>query len=1851
MSSVSSLNENNRERLRHLVSLLVGMVDVARARGIIREEGGSKTKGLKVNLKVQFPDTSAICSHLEGMLEHVGARHTAYRILATLAQEAWRSPSLDNRARNVFEQAQTAIDDGDWVKLPRLHEKLEVIRASCPHPLLDEYRAVIAFGSNKPDRIMAALSEHADELTAAPDKQPLRVGTTENVAQPRKPAARMQPVQKAERLKSDTEPRQSVATTQAARILTVATAEGAGTATAISESQNLRRALAEVMSSVEVECQPDTSFLTEEKSIRNDWRNMVREFLETETPDEAELPPLDGPIGRVQQLCDDALMKLGSLREKAERARQQAERAERFHSMDRGIAILRSEYRRVDEALANLSPNADLSVIREALSIAREEGLATALDAIQSRLDAINEEAKRKQLIAEKLRELKELGVSVDLGAGPGGPAPSPVESTAPSNDSAVAVKTDVGLRFANVKSCPQSFLWSTYCRQFAPVEGSDYPRVMLPIDHTVDFPLAPPHASANERTTAAAAFLLQQAARFRQHPISPLSLAVTMLEDADRLAELARGTDESAALREAVLAMLLASAGPSRYQNVGRELVSRICRAEGISDVHSALLDSARLAVTSGGCTLVLVNALNNRFDGILAQIACEVAAVSPSAGRQWVQALAAATASMADGRSQAMRQAMYRQAGADDALRLQLEALLDESRLKRRVSGFTLDAPSWLTDYVRDLGLRTYELGSRGSANVNVSIPELAQQRGIYCREGDRSVSIPLLVRNAGQRGVAGVELGFSDPTKEEVFSVPDQHRFRHLAWLSRDRLRDAQDELVEVPVEMQAETAERLRLRVSTWWPEGSGSTYDLEVSLVRGAEPVKFSRVPGSDGQPVDLNNEEVLNRSSASARECYEQLTELLRAGEPVMALVYGRRRRGKSSISRSLANNPEIRRTFVVQRNVWNFSRMTSISRAFEHLASLIRAAILERSGEVQPFVTDDIQHRDQIFSAYRRWLEEAARTVQPVHVLLLLDEFQRWLSGLSQSDRQAVLNCFRDFNEGAIGKLRVSFVLTGLRVLKSYSDESADFAAAVRRYEISGLNMEESDRYLRECFPLDNDCRVRRRLGKLAGGNPFVLNILCDELVQYVGRGQSRSHCLVTDVDNLVESGDTGGQRIHAYLRYMLREDEEDESPTLPQLTMLRAVASVIKAGGDFDRGARVAEIVEWLRSKNLTFEEPLAMQQLKELVDLGVLERERSSGLYILAGEWMCRWLASLDEAQVPLLPVVTQMDPDLVARRYRLKKHLADGGQAHVWLAEDVEVGGRELVLKIYERSFVDMRLRVERERDLLQRINSRYVVRCLGAAVDESKGSVVILEWVPGCTLRQLLDQPPKAASAIIGPNRDLSKQLDLLKKITDGVAAVHLAHVVHKDLSPGNIMLLEEGGVWEPKIIDFGISGMSDCEDPEPNTVAKFTPGYTAPEKMRGASRTMEADIYSLGILFLELLVGTRPSGQDTEALLRSAASALPVKLVRIIDKMLAEDPRERPTADVVRIELDGALEAETWDELKNEAEERYLNSEFAAAMRLFEKAVVGFPVDKRGATEHCQLLSDAIACAQDCDTERVAVLISETISVAARYGTFHTWDKFVGLIKQRAGIGNEATEPKLVLDNIEKHEPTRNLVNLLEALIEGALYLRTDCERFYQILIGYVDLLDKYQIAKFCVVCARAARISFRMVAAELWLRRARALNADDMPEYVDETKELGNQRSKTGTQITLPKDCKEQDEKVIGRKEKGHLDVDQLEQFAARLRRVYPFICSVRRVDKNCPPVNRPTLLPLANIPQHRCDGIADVRIIPFALDPSFTRSSASLRMNIVLPDGTSHSQREAAYRVLQENDDLFPR
>ena len=159
----------------------------------------------------------------------------------------------------------------------------------------------------------------------------------------------------------------------------------------------------------------------------------------------------------------------------------------------------------------------------------------------------------------------------------------------------------------------------------------------------------------------------------------------------------------------------------------------------------------------------------------------------------------------------------------------------------------------------------------------------------------------------------------------------------------------------------------------------------------------------------------------------------------LRRGQPVRALIYGRRRRGKSSMSRSLEQDEQIQEHVLIKRHVWNGPRMTSLATAFRELATCLREALAEAGVEAPLLNLSDLTSAEDVTARYLQWVVAACRrATKPLRLLLLLDEFQKWLTGLgSIQERQALLNVARQFNEGMLGKVDVSFVLSGLQNLR----------------------------------------------------------------------------------------------------------------------------------------------------------------------------------------------------------------------------------------------------------------------------------------------------------------------------------------------------------------------------------------------------------------------------------------------------------------------------------------------------------------------------------------------------------------------------------------------------------------------------------------------------------------------------------------------------------------------------------------------------------------------------------------------------------------------------------------------
>jgi hypothetical protein len=188
-------------------------------------------------------------------------------------------------------------------------------------------------------------------------------------------------------------------------------------------------------------------------------------------------------------------------------------------------------------------------------------------------------------------------------------------------------------------------------------------------------------------------------------------------------------------------------------------------------------------------------------------------------------------------------------------------------------------------------------------------------------------------------------------------------------------------------------------------------------------------------------------------------------------------------------------------------------------------------------------------------------------------------------------------------------------------------------------------------------------------------------------------------------------------------------------------------------------------------------------------------------------------------------------------------------------------------------------------------------------------------------------------------------------------------------------------------------------------------------------------------------------------------------------------------------------------------------------------------------------------------------------------------------------------------------------------------------------------------LLDVGLLEDFGVACARHARVRLQQsLTAQLWLQRVRSLGQPTRGDYEQELQALLEARRKTGKLQALP-EARQQEPVKVGTDERAHLVIAKLEEFDRRIRGLFPFIYRLERVAKDRHlKVSRPTLLRQDNIARHLPQGSADPgNIIPLALDGSFTAEGIPLRMNIVLPVGTTLSQLDAALNVLKEATGLF--
>ncbi|HVP44111.1 MAG TPA: protein kinase [Terriglobales bacterium] len=271
----------------------------------------------------------------------------------------------------------------------------------------------------------------------------------------------------------------------------------------------------------------------------------------------------------------------------------------------------------------------------------------------------------------------------------------------------------------------------------------------------------------------------------------------------------------------------------------------------------------------------------------------------------------------------------------------------------------------------------------------------------------------------------------------------------------------------------------------------------------------------------------------------------------------------------------------------------------------------------------------------------------------------------------------------------------------------------------------------------------------------------------------------------------------------------------------------------------------------------------------------------------------------------------PEASHRADELVGRcvgRFQIKRLVGAGGMGEVYLADDTvlrrEVAVKRLSPKL--RSDPDARKQVLKEAQRASALSSPNIAGVYDV-VEDGDELLLVMEYVEGESLRHRMRATPLMA---------VESFLPIAIQCADALAAAHARGISHRDIKPENIMLTGAGLV---KVLDFGLARRMPVLDESSDTASlesvsssyAGTPGYMAPEVLREEPSDTRADIFSLGVVFYEMLSGQHPFRQAKAVAtldrvlhhdplpLGKAAPGVSKELQRIVSKMLAKDPSAR----------------------------------------------------------------------------------------------------------------------------------------------------------------------------------------------------------------------------------------------------------------------------------------------------------------------------------------------------------------
>ena len=247
-----------------------------------------------------------------------------------------------------------------------------------------------------------------------------------------------------------------------------------------------------------------------------------------------------------------------------------------------------------------------------------------------------------------------------------------------------------------------------------------------------------------------------------------------------------------------------------------------------------------------------------------------------------------------------------------------------------------------------------------------------------------------------------------------------------------------------------------------------------------------------------------------------------------------------------------------------------------------------------------------------------------------------------------------------------------------------------------------------------------------------------------------------------------------------------------------------------------------------------------------------------------------------------------------------RYEIIKTIGEGGMANVYLANDT-ILDRKVAIKVLrgdlsnDEKFIR---RFQREALSVSNLSHPNIVEVYDVGEEDGQ-YYIVMEYIEGKTLKQLLKKRETLT---------LPEVIDIMLQLTDGLAHAHESYIIHRDIKPQNIMILDNGLV---KITDFGIAMALNATQLTQTNSVMGSVHYLPPEQANGKSATVKSDIYSLGILMYELITGSvRFKGDNAVEIalkhmkekipsIRKQNPTIPQSVENIVIKATAKNPRNR----------------------------------------------------------------------------------------------------------------------------------------------------------------------------------------------------------------------------------------------------------------------------------------------------------------------------------------------------------------